>query len=139
MALIQVIYVSSATGELDEAELEKMLESSVRHNQAQGVTGMLLYAGGNFIQVLEGEEAAVDETMSRIEQDARHFQIMVLDRSPIEEREFGQWHMGFRRLSNAEVAGPNFVPFLKSRMHPESLSAKPGAALDLLRNFVELS
>ncbi|MCK6375779.1 MAG: BLUF domain-containing protein, partial [Zoogloea sp.] len=64
--LVQLIYVSSAARLLDEQALRAILESSVRHNTPQAVTGMLLYANGAFMQVLEGDEAAVAETMSRI-------------------------------------------------------------------------
>lgn len=139
MSLIQLIYVSAATIELSDEELAKVLESSVRHNKEQGVTGMLLYAGGNFIQVLEGEAAAIDETMSRIERDPRHFQLIVLERSPVAEREFGNWYMGFRHLNEAEIADPSFVPFCTHQMAPERMQVKPGVALELLRHFVEMA
>ncbi|HNJ76842.1 MAG TPA: BLUF domain-containing protein [Azospira sp.] len=63
MSLIHLIYVSTAQGELDDVDLDRIMDSSVRRNTAARITGMLLYAGGNFMQVLEGEEADVDATM----------------------------------------------------------------------------
>jgi hypothetical protein len=53
MALSELIYVSTVVGE-SEHELGAILESSVRHNQLNGITGMLLYYRGGFMQVLEG-------------------------------------------------------------------------------------
>jgi hypothetical protein len=96
MALIHLIYVSTASIDYDDDELDRMLESSVRHNTSQHVTGMLLYARGNFIQVLEGEDTAVDETYDRIAKDPRHKGLIVIEREPIKKRDFDQWNMGFR-------------------------------------------
>jgi hypothetical protein len=73
VSLISLIYVSRAGEQFGTGELTHILESAVRHNTAQSLTGMLLYSNGNFMHVLEGEEAAVDETYSRIQQDPRHF------------------------------------------------------------------
>ena len=53
MALTELIYVSNLVGE-SEHELGAILESSVRHNQLNGITGMLLYYRGGLMQVLEG-------------------------------------------------------------------------------------
>ena len=52
MRIRQLIYVSDLVG--DTAQLGAILKSAMRHNQADGITGMLLYSGGNFLQVLEG-------------------------------------------------------------------------------------
>ena len=65
MPLVQLIYVSSACRELSDEELEHILESSIRHNTQQGITGVLLYTNGRFMQVIEGEEAAIETRVSR--------------------------------------------------------------------------
>ena len=94
MALIQLIYLSSLSDIKLESEIGKILESSVCHNKESGITGMLLYSNGNFLQVLEGETTAVEETFGRICLDDRHCDIVDLIREPIEERQFSQWSMG---------------------------------------------
>ncbi|HRH73370.1 MAG TPA: BLUF domain-containing protein, partial [Zoogloea sp.] len=99
MPLVQLIYVSSACRDLSEDELCDILESSVRHNTQQGITGVLLYKNGSFMQVIEGEEAAIDETYSRICDDDRHKDIFLLSKEAISKRDFPRWAMGFRRLS----------------------------------------
>lgn len=57
--MIQLIYVSSAVNLMSEDELLDLLAQSSQRNKRKGVTGLLLYAGGNFIQVLEGEQSDV--------------------------------------------------------------------------------
>jgi hypothetical protein len=138
MNLIQLIYVSTAEHELDESEIKKILDSSVRHNTPQEVTGLLLYSEGSFMQVLEGEEAAIDETMSRIEKDPLHHSLIVMTRSKIAYREFGTWTMGFRGVIAPDAATwPAYAPFFEYGFNAELIGAKPGLALDILRHFAE--
>jgi hypothetical protein len=136
MALIHLVYVSSACGDLDDAELDHILASAVRRNSQQQVTGILLYVGGNFMQVLEGEATAVDEVFAHIERDPRHTNIIVLEREPIPERSFGRWSMGFRRLGAPDAATrPDFVPIIQGGFDAARAGARPGVVLEMLQHF----
>jgi hypothetical protein len=136
MALNQLIYVSSATRKLDEDDILRILESAVRHNAANDVTGMLLYASGNFLQVLEGEEAAVDEAFSRISEDNRHQDIIEISREAVPSRDFAAWSMGFRGVSADDAkALSGYAPFFENGFNAATIGAKPGLALDLLKKF----
>jgi hypothetical protein len=136
MPLFSLTYVSSARAELGTEELTLILESAVRHNTAQQVTGMLLYLNGSFMQVLEGEETAVDETYARVRQDPRHMGCFVIERAPIKVRSFAQWSMGFKRLKGADVAThPSYAPFFAAGFDAAAIGAKNGAALEILKRF----
>lgn len=136
--LVQLIYVSSATHLLDEQALRAILESSVRHNTPQAVTGMLLYANGAFMQVLEGDEAAVAETMSRIRADPRHHSIYELCAGPVAAREFGTWSMGFRALTPADAATwPGYAQFFERGFTASALTGAPGLAVEMLKTFAQ--
>jgi hypothetical protein len=136
-ALFHLIYVSTAREELSVAELDRILESAAKHNAVSGVTGVLLYAGGTFMQVLEGGEAEIDETFSRIREDPRHSSLIVIERTPVAERSFAQWSMGFRRVGATEAAAhPAWAPFFDPGFCARELGAKPGVALDMLKDFV---
>jgi hypothetical protein len=87
-------------------------------------------------QVLEGETDVVDETYGRIEKDPRHQDIYLILREPIEQRDFAQWHMGFRRLGAKEAAAhPAFAPLFKYGFDVDGIKAQPGLALNLLKEF----
>jgi hypothetical protein len=121
---------------MDASALKDILAASVRNNEASGLTGMLLYAGGSFMQVLEGDEEAVDATLARISGDPRHHGVFEIDRSPIDERAFANWRMGFRRLDAADVVThPGYAPLFQPGFEPAVLGAKPGIALELLQEF----
>jgi len=135
MALLQLIYVSDLVGR-DEAQLASILESAVRHNREDGITGMLLYSGGNFLQVLEGAPASVKATYQRICDDPRHRKTMVLLEQDVDERHFGDWSMGYRQLGPEDVARfPEQAPYFQYGFRNDALRAKPGEALDLLEMF----
>lgn len=136
MALIQLIYVSSAVEELDDAELDRILLSARQHNAELDVTGMLLYQQGSFMQVLEGEAAAVDAIYQRIGQDRRHYGLILLTREPVAERSFPEWRMGFRRLTSRDAASqPGYAPLFLRGFDARQLGIQPGQALDVLKAF----
>ncbi len=132
-----LIYVSTATKYLNTDDLLDILNSSVARNAAHNITGFLIYAESerSFIQVLEGDEADVDITFDRILKDHRHHEIVVLERSVIEERSFGAWSMGFKSLQHhllMMIDGYSPVSNLRTL-------AKDGLALKVLTIFSKIN
>lgn len=111
--MLQLVYVSSATKLFTKSQLEELLRTSRTNNQAAGVTGMLLYKDGNFIQVLEGDGEKVLTLFQRISADERHFGVSVLLRQEVSDRDFPEWSMGFRDLNDPDVQRlPGYSDFL---------------------------
>jgi hypothetical protein len=138
MALVQLIYVSSAARILTDADIRRILESSVRHNAESGVTGMLLFSSGNFLQVLEGDSVDVDAAWSKIAADDRHHEIIEISKDAIANRDFGTWSMGFHGVSASDAKKlPGYAPFFEHGFDAKAIGAKPGLALDLLRKFAD--
>jgi hypothetical protein len=97
---------------------------------------MLLHFNRSFMQVLEGEDAAIDETYARILLDPRHTSIVLLERAAIKTRTFGRWHMGFRRVGATDVgAHPAYAPFFNVDSDAAAFGAKGGFAFDMLKAF----
>ncbi|MFM8330705.1 MAG: BLUF domain-containing protein [Candidatus Methylumidiphilus sp.] len=136
MALMHLVYLSSLVDISLESEIPKILESSVRNNPVSGITGMLLYCDGNFIQVLEGETDAVLEVFDRICADCRHRDIFEVMREPIAEREFAQWSMGYNHIKEGVLRKfPNYVPFFNCRRDDPTFAINSSTAMELLRQF----
>ena len=126
----------SATQPFTKADLLALLKVSSRNNQPAGITGLLLYRDGNIIQVLEGEESAVIATHERIARDPRHDGLITLLKSPIAQRSFGDWSMGFRNLSGNQVPDvPGYNEFLNEDWLGRPLQDSPDRALKLLQLF----
>lgn len=62
-------------------------------NSASGITGMLCYGSGQFLQALEGERQAVSDLYHRIAPDLRHTSCQLISVFEIAERAFPEWSM----------------------------------------------
>lgn len=91
--LRRLIYSSRVARQVRFVDAEEIARSSVERNRRAGLTGLLLYTPSHFIQVLEGEPAAVAATYLHIAKDPRHTQLRVLDEREVDAREFGAWAM----------------------------------------------
>lgn len=135
-SLIQLIYASSATRLMTDEELVELLRISRQNNHPRGITGMLLYRDGNFLQVLEGEAEAVDALYNTIAQDPRHHNILLISRQAVAERSFPEWEMGFTDINGLTPDDmPGFTDFLKAPFTPDTLAKNPSRAMIFLETF----
>ncbi|MCJ1714967.1 BLUF domain-containing protein [Curtobacterium sp. VKM Ac-2922] len=93
--MLSLTYSSVATSTLEPADLTALLTQSRASNEHTGITGMLLFRNGYFLQVLEGPDAQVRQKMRTIRDDPRHTKVTVLLEEVIQDREFPEWTMGF--------------------------------------------
>jgi hypothetical protein len=91
--LLRIIYVSRASAPLP-LELKDILTWSREHNRVLGVTGVMGFIDGLYLQCLEGEASVVNTLFKRIEQDSRHSTLKILVNKPVSERAFPGWSMG---------------------------------------------
>ncbi len=91
----QLLYISTAAPRT-AVDVTGSLATSLRNNRREGVTGLLWTDERRFLQVLEGEDAAVQGVFDRIKGDPRHRGIVVLQDRTIAAREFGAWEMARR-------------------------------------------
>jgi hypothetical protein len=101
--LTHCIYASLATEDFEEHDIPALLKHARISNATRGLTGMLLYIGGNFFQVLEGEESIVDSVYAHILRDPRHRQVTLIIREPIANRSFSEWTMGFSTVDPVDA------------------------------------
>ena len=97
--LVRLLYASRAAAAVTQEIIESILRSSREHNPALGVTGVLCHGGDVYMQVLEGERAAVNELYNKIVRDPRHKEVMLLYYVEVSERHFAGWTMGQVNLS----------------------------------------
>ena len=93
----RLVYFSEnrlAEGEV-AGQLDAILEKSRQNNVLVGVTGALMFNAGYFVQVLEGPQGAVEATFERIQQDARHGDVQLVEFAPVPERAFENWSMAY--------------------------------------------
>ncbi len=98
--MLRLIYFSTARLGLDPADLENILSHAVASNVARGVTGILLYNGQNFLQVLEGPRQAVEELYARIGQDGRHTGVALIKTEDVSTLSYPEWGMKLKELNS---------------------------------------
>lgn len=100
----RLIYSSEATAEMERTDLEQMLEESRLRNARRGITGVLVFVDGVFLQVLEGEQDDVEDLMTSIRRDPRHRNIKVFHEEEIDRRAFPAWRMAYLSPRAEEVS-----------------------------------
>ncbi len=136
--MLSLVYVSAASQPFSQAELDAVLEKSRHNNLRDGITGMLLYRDGDFLQVLEGPEPAVRATYARINRDRRHGGFILLDENHVEQRAFSDWALGFRRVSTADQP-EGFVDFFNRRLALGDLVDPRADAFHFLNSFRQIA
>jgi hypothetical protein len=132
-ALHAIVYVSTAVRLLTPPELDELLAQARQRNAAAGVSGLLLYNDGNFMQYIEGPPGPLQEIYGSIERDPRHRGIIELMNEPVATREFEGWSMGFTPAQVEEMA-----QFAEAQWStgPYTGTSKPSlTGRELLRNF----
>lgn len=133
-----VIYVSSATELFSTAELVDILRTSRENNVVLDVSGMLLYKGGNLMQVLEGEKDAVLTLYDKISRDPRHHGVITMLDGFEETRQFPSWTMAFRDLDEPVVAATaGYSHYLNTSLSSPEFSTDPTLCQQLLSVFKE--
>ena len=92
--LVRLMYASRAVPTVNQDELVAILRKSKANNPAIGVTGVLCFSEGIFLQALEGGRSAVNQLYNRIVSDPRHSHVELLCYEEIGERRFAGWSMG---------------------------------------------
>ncbi len=126
--LVRLMYASRAVPAVDQEALLNILRQCKTRNPEHGITGVLCYSDGIFLQVLEGGRSAVNALYNRIVADDRHTQVELMSYAEIGERRFAGWSMGqvnMARLNRALLLKYSATPTLD----PFSVSGEVSMAL----------
>jgi len=125
--LVRLLYASRAIDTSPDA-IDAILSQSRQYNPSSGITGILCYGGGIFLQAIEGGRAAISELYGHIQRDARHKDVELLQYEEISERRFAGWTMGAVNISkiNASI----LLKYAeKPELNPYTVSGKVSLAL----------
>jgi hypothetical protein len=115
--VFSLLYLSESTVPFSKEDLRELLTKSRENNSQLGITGMLLFKGGNFLQVLEGRQETVMSLYEIIRRDSRHSQLTTLFQGTSSQRDFPDWSMGFQDLdAPGSIRIPGFSHFLHTSL-----------------------
>jgi hypothetical protein len=126
--LVRLMYVSRASDSVNQNELVAILKKSKANNVGVGVTGVLCFSAGIFLQVLEGGRSPVSALYNKIANDPRHQDVVLLSYEEVNERSFAGWSMGRANLARLN---PSMVMKYSETalLNPYAVSGKMSMAL----------
>lgn len=125
--LVRLLYASRAVDRSDAA-IEDILTQSRHFNPTSGITGILCYGGGIFLQAIEGGRSPVSELYGHIQRDKRHKDVILLHYQEITERRFGGWTMG--QVNMSKINSSILLKYAeKPELDPYSVSGQVSLAL----------
>ncbi|MDQ7957377.1 MAG: BLUF domain-containing protein [Pseudomonadota bacterium] len=125
--LVRLLYASRAT-DTSPATIEEILAQARAHNTGNGITGILCYGAGTFLQAIEGGRMAVNDLYGHIQRDARHKDVVLLHYEEIMERRFGGWTMG--QVNLGKLNASTLLKYSeKATLDPYAVSGKVSLAL----------
>jgi hypothetical protein len=101
MELKSLTYTSHAALDLTAEQLEAIHRTARDLNSIEGITGLLVFNGTHFLQVIEGTEQAVDDLVARLRRDPRHSGVEIREQRQITERSFPDWSMELVRVKSS--------------------------------------
>ena len=99
MDLTSLTYTSLARLDLQSSDLEEIHRSARELNALDGITGLLVFNGTHFLQIVEGSRDAIEDLLDRLRRDPRQSGLEVRDERKIQARSFPDWSMELVRVN----------------------------------------
>jgi hypothetical protein len=99
MTLKSLTYTSLASLDLDGGDIEAIHAKARELNALDGISGLLVFNGTHFLQIIEGSHQAIDDLVERLRRDRRHSAFEVRDEREVESRAFPDWSMELVRVT----------------------------------------
>jgi hypothetical protein len=135
--MISIAYVSLANFQFNESTLQDLVDQCQRNNQALGITGILVFSDGEFMQVIEGPDLVTNMMYERIKLDSRHRDVTTVHRQTIEAREFEGWSMAYNILPPKSLRKSRIPHAFLDRARQRPLPLPQGSASSLVCSFMQ--
>ncbi|MFC4725978.1 BLUF domain-containing protein [Glycocaulis abyssi] len=123
MNISRLVYVSTAHPDLMLTDIDAIVDTARARNEAEDITGLLIFNGFNFMQLLEGPPDSVERVFGSICKDTRHSGVVRVLSGSAGERVFGGWAMAYARTASGDGAGAFALTTDSLKAHlPENLS-----------------
>lgn len=133
--LTTIIYRSHICDDVPVKTLEEMVATANLKNGEAGVTGILLFNGTHFFQLLEGPEEGVLPIYNHICEDSRHYNVVELMRDYAPSRRFGK--AGMELFDLREYDSDEVLQTVLDKGTSKYQLTYDDRALQFFRTFVE--
>lgn len=124
MNLTSVTYTSLARLDLEASDLEAIHRTAREQNALDGITGLLVFNGTHFLQIIEGTEGAIEDLVAKLRRDPRHTGFEVRDQRKVDRRSFPGWSMELVRVEAGYFEARETIAGLLPESVPEAIRAR---------------
>jgi hypothetical protein len=89
-----VAWSSVPSTPLSTTNFDRLVGSSRLNNVRDHISGMLLFTGGHFLSIIEGDERDLCDLWLRLERDSRHCKLVRIGEDPCGNRLHPAWVSG---------------------------------------------
>lgn len=132
-----IIYNSVALPDFTLTLVDDMLFAAKKFNAQNTITGIILFANGQFLQLIEGEESKIKSLYKRISNDTRHHKVNLLFNQKTERRLFKDWYMSYYDLSGNATGNINKRLILESYLDQDVKEENLSICLRTLRMEIQ--
>jgi len=136
--MFYVLYMSTAVKPMNYDDFSALLQQFRDSNNKRGITGMLLYQNGTFMQMIEGEKQVVLDLYDKILKDDRHTGVHTVLAGDIEARNFEDWSMGFFNMDKAGEF-PQYSDYINENLALRSFEPGSQDAYEFMMMFNNLN
>ncbi|XWW45079.1 BLUF domain-containing protein [Fibrella sp. USSR17] len=133
-----ITYFSTAAESTTDQDILDIVEFSRKKNARLNITGVLLYINGSIVQVLEGQQLAVEDVYKSIKADPRHTNVRTAINQPIARRLFSHWYMGYETLTAQQYEEVSTIISMDSQAE-STPDAKDSVILRMLKGFFDMN
>ena len=124
MKLTSLTYTSLARLDLQSADLEDIHRTARELNALEGITGLLVFNGTHFLQIIEGSESAIEELVEKLRKDPRHTGFEIRDQRKVDARSFPDWSMELVRVNASYFQARDTIADRLPHTVPEAIQAR---------------
>jgi len=134
--LKMLAYTSRARFDLSSADLVDIHRTSMQQNVLHGITGLLVFDGTRFLQIIEGPDDAIDALVDKLRFDTRHSAFEVRDERTVDRASFPDWTMELIKVDAAYFTARGEIgSLLPATVSPEIRALLDKMASDMSRRF----
>lgn len=138
MDLKSLTYTSFARLDLTADDLAAIQRTARELNALDGISGLLIYNGTHFAQIIEGSRSAIDDLAERLRRDPRHSGLEVRDERALEQRSFPDWTMELARVKSSYFEARASIAERLPASVPEAVRERLFAMTELISGVVEM-
>lgn len=124
---------SSESNTAVPTSLPRILNHARKNNPTHDITGLLIFRGGRYFQVIEGSDLMVDALFEKIKRDPRHENILLMTEFSTSKRCFEGSGL---KLSNGKAQDVQLLNFIK--IHTQELQEMAAAKRHHLQQFFNI-